>query len=109
MSAWTGAEGTKPHECPKVMFVERKPEPLGCEMEDAADAQCGAIFRLEINEGKEKMAAKKYVSEYGATTSCSLRLSEKLRGSKRCWGGRHLVYGRLLCRDAARVWSVRLR
>ena len=87
MSAWTGAEGTRPHECPKVMFVERKPEPLGCELEDAADAQTGAIFRIEINEGKLRMCEKKYFAEYGATTACSLRLSEKLHGSKRCWGG----------------------
>lgn len=62
MSAYTGAEGDQPHEIPHAQYVERKPEPLGCELEDCADAQVGCIFRLEINEGKERMATKKYVA-----------------------------------------------
>ena len=66
MSAFRGTEGEQPHDIPHAQFVERKPEPLGCELEDAADAQCGAIFKLEINEGKQRMQEKKYVAEYGA-------------------------------------------
>jgi len=49
----TPYEGKEPDNIPHASFVERKPEPLGCELEDAADAQCGCIFSLEINEGKD--------------------------------------------------------
>ena len=93
MSAFTGEAAAphpapiKPHQIPHAMFVPRKPEPLGCELEDAADAQCGAIFFLEINEGAVRMASKEYVSEYGATTACSLRLAEGYHNTKRAWGG----------------------
>ena len=87
MSAWTGAQGDKLNEIPHAMFVERKPEPLGCELEDVADAQCGCIFKLEINEGAVAMAEKEYYDEYGATTACNLRLSKELHNSERAWGG----------------------
>eukprot|EP00966_Prymnesium_polylepis_P329562 7385246-Prymnesium_polylepis.1 len=87
MSAYTGVKGNEPTQIPHAMYVERKPEPLGCELEDAADAQCGCIFALEINEGAERMATKQYVAEHGATAACSLRLSKELHNSKRAWGG----------------------
>ena len=87
MSAFTGTEGAEPDNIPHASFVERKPEPLGCELEDAADAQCGCIFSLEINEGKEEMAKKKYYAEHGPTAACSLRLSAPLHHSRRAWGG----------------------
>ena len=87
MSAYTGAEGAKPNEIPHAQFVERKPEPLGCELEDVADAQCGCIFKLEIHEGAERMAEKEYHLEYGATTACNLRLSKELHNTQRAWGG----------------------
>ena len=95
MSAFRGAEGHKPNEIPHAQFVERKPEPLGCELEEIADAATGAIFCLEINEGKDRMAEKKWVDEYGATAACNLRLSENLFNSRRAWGGvrRLVVYG----------------
>ena len=87
MSAYTGHEGGKPEDIPHAMFVERKPEPLGAEMEDCADAQCGCIFGIEINEGATEMAKKEYVNEYGGTAACSLRLSKHLHHSWRAWGG----------------------
>eukprot|EP00966_Prymnesium_polylepis_P157993 3651839-Prymnesium_polylepis.1 len=87
MSAYNAEKGTKPDDIPHVMVVERKPEPIGCELEDWADAQVGCICGLKINEGAVEMAKKEYVAEYGATAACSLRLSKKLHGSKRAWGG----------------------
>ena len=87
MSAYTGHEGDKPEDIPHAMFVERKPEPLGAELEDCADAQCGCIFGIEINEGATEMAKKLYVNEYGATAACSLRLSKNLHNTNRAWGG----------------------
>ena len=78
MCAFTGTEGPRPDNIPHAMFVERKPEPLGGELEDAACAQVGNVFSIEINEGKERMAEKDYIAEYGPTVACSLRLSKGL-------------------------------
>ena len=54
---------------------------------DAADAQCGAIFCLEINEGAARMSSKEFVDEYGATAACNLRLSKEYHYTGRAWGG----------------------
>ena len=73
-----------PRICPLTAPVNRVAR--GCELEDAADAQCGAIFCLEINEGAGQMSSKEFVDEYGATAACNLRLSKEYHHTDRAWG-----------------------
>ena len=86
-SAWRGKEGTEPHECPHVSCIERKPEPLCCELVDFACADSQCIMGMEINKGKEGMAHAKYTDQYSATVATNLRLSEKYHHTQRTWGG----------------------
>ena len=87
-SAWRGKEGTKPHECPKVIFIERKPEQLCCELQDYADAQCGCILGMEINKGAKATASAEYIDQgYSPASDTNLRLSKPFHQSGRAWGG----------------------
>jgi hypothetical protein len=86
-SAWRGKEGTKPEECPHVSCIERKPEPLCCELIDWGCADCRCILGMEINKGKDGMANAKYTDEYPATVATNLRLSERYHHTQRTWGG----------------------
>ena len=63
--------------------------------EDVADAQCGCIFNLEINEGAEAMTKKEYYLEYGATTACDLRLSKEKVVDEARFDVHHLSVSRL--------------
>ena len=85
-SAWRGKEGAAPKECPKVMCIERKPEPLCCELEDVACSHCGCILGLEINKGKLLMANAEYTDEYTASAATNLRLSKPWHQTHRAWG-----------------------
>ena len=68
--AWTG-QGM-----PHLSFVKRKPEPLGAEVKNLCDGVSGVMLHLEIQEGKTRMAAKKYCQKYKATTACTVRLCD---------------------------------
>jgi hypothetical protein len=70
MWAWTG-QGM-----PHLSFVKRKPEPLGAEVKNLCDGLSGVMLYLELQEGKTRMAAKKYCDEYKATTATTLRLAD---------------------------------
>ena len=89
MSAWRGKQGKKdPKKIPKLQFVQRKPEPLGCELKDIADAQSRMILRMEIMKGKAHEVKPKYWSkEVGATAATTMRLSEPWFGSRRVVAG----------------------
>ena len=65
---------------PHLSFVERKPRKLGTEMKCVADGLHGIMRFLEIQEGKEEMAKKKYRNMYGAATAQALRLVEGVHG-----------------------------
>ncbi|KAL1516062.1 hypothetical protein AB1Y20_002674 [Prymnesium parvum] len=69
------------------MFIKRKPEPCGVEFKNIGDAQSGIILFLEMTEGKAEQLRPEYYQEYGATTSCTLRLTAPWHGSKRDIGG----------------------
>ena len=86
-SAWRGKEGEKPEQCPHVSCIERKPEPICCELVDFACADCQCILGMEINKGKKGMANAKYTNEYNATAATNLRLSEPYHHTQRTWGG----------------------
>jgi hypothetical protein len=62
---------------PNISYIERKPEPLGAEFKAAGCSVTGCLMALEIQRGKTEMAKQpKY--ELGATTACTLRLSQNL-------------------------------
>ena len=68
MWAWTG-QGM-----PHLSFVKRKPEPLGAEVKNLCDGASGVMLCLELQEGKARMANKKFCDLHKATTACTLRL-----------------------------------
>ena len=45
------------------------------ELKTVSDAATHIMLHMELHEPKEDMAEKEYVKEYGATTACSLRLT----------------------------------
>ncbi|KAL1519186.1 hypothetical protein AB1Y20_003446 [Prymnesium parvum] len=58
MSAWRGKVGRNNFtKIPKLMFVRRKPEPLGAEFKNIGDALSGLILRMEITKGKAEATA----------------------------------------------------
>ena len=74
MFAWKGKSGVGG--IPHLSFIKRKPKPLGLELKCVCDGETGIMLFLEIQEGAVRMARKKYVNEYKATTACTLRLIE---------------------------------
>ena len=65
---------------PHLSFVERKPKKLGTEYKCVADGRHGLMRSLEIQEGKEAMAAKRHRQNYPAATAQALRLVELTLG-----------------------------
>ncbi len=68
MSAWVGQN------IPHLSLVKRKPEPLGCEVKCLCCAVSGVMLFLELQEGKERMGKKEYVTELAATAACTKRM-----------------------------------
>ena len=54
MWQWTG-QGM-----PHLSFVQRKPEPLGCEIKNLCCGESGVMLFLEIQEGRVRMARKRF-------------------------------------------------
>lgn len=68
MVFWVGiAEG-------KLMFIPRKPTPLGFMLKTIVDTATGVLLNAEIVEGAEVDANKEYNEQYGKSTGCTLRL-----------------------------------
>ncbi|KAK3235588.1 hypothetical protein CYMTET_54211, partial [Cymbomonas tetramitiformis] len=65
---------------PGWMKVGRKPDSIGHELKTLACGACKILFRFELQEGKGPDNLKKYVSDYGATTTLVLRMLEGLKG-----------------------------
>ena len=72
MYEWKGKSGFGG--LPHMSLIIRKPEPLGTELKTMCEGTFGIVIHLEIQKGKIKMARKKFVTEYGATTGCTVRL-----------------------------------
>ena len=85
LSAWRGKDGNYCSDgMPHVTKIKRKPKGVGAELKDAACSQTQVIIALEIQEGKEEMATKKYMQEWKkAGTAQVLRLTEPWHGSGR--------------------------
>ena len=54
---------TKRGGLPHLSFIMRKPKPLGTEFKCVADGSTGIMLFLEIQEGKGRMANRKYNKE----------------------------------------------
>ena len=63
---------------PHFSVVARKPKGKGTEVKTAACGILGIIFAMEVAEKAADMKLKEYFAEYGATTSCTLRLVKSL-------------------------------
>ena len=66
-----------------MIKIKRKPKGVGCEAKTIADALSEIMIRIELNEGKEQNARKRWHSTHGATTSTTLRLTQPWHGSGR--------------------------
>ena len=66
-----------------LIFLPRKPTPLGIMLKVVVDTKSGVMLSAEVVEGKEKDGLKKYVGLYQKTTACTLRLTEPWQGSER--------------------------
>ena len=82
ISAWRGKDCSDG--MPHVTKIKGKPKGVGAELKDAACSQTQVIIALEIQEGKEEMATKKFIQEWKkAGTAQVLRLTEPWHGSGR--------------------------
>ena len=76
MSAW------KPHTSAtgrlrNISFVIRKLKPLGTEFKVVCCPVTGCMIAIEIQRGKKGMKISKYHTDLGATTACTIRLTEE--------------------------------
>ena len=55
------------HDLKGKMKIIRKPRPIGNEFQNASDTRTNIVTTLELYEGRELMAEKEFVDEYGAT------------------------------------------
>ena len=80
MSAYTdyGSERQKGTDIPSLDVVKRKPEPVGKELKDAADALSGAIFLLEIMRPASDHASQEFADRFSYTSALNLRLTKPL-------------------------------
>ena len=88
MFAWYGRGGDIGG-MPTVIKIKRKPKGVGCEIKSVAYASTNIMLAIEINEGKDTMATKKWQKEFGAGTATTLRLTDTWHGS-----------GRMVCGDS---------
>lgn len=62
MSSWLGSEALfDVNGMPHLSKIIRKPKGVGCEIKSLADGLAKIMLRLEIQEGKERMATKRFV------------------------------------------------
>lgn len=77
MIFWTGvSEG-------RLMYIPRKPTPLGFMLKTVVDTKSGILLNAEIVEGAEIDEKKKYVDKWGKSTATTMRLVERWQGSSR--------------------------
>ena len=60
MGKWIPFFENTPEGVPHLSKIIRKPQGIGVEYKNVADAQTGIMLFLEIQEGKEAMAGKRY-------------------------------------------------
>ena len=87
MGKWIPMFQGTPEGVPHLTKIIRKPCGVGIEYKDVADVNTGIILFLEIQEGAELMASKKYCDQYPKHVALTLRLTEFLHGKG------HVIYG----------------
>ena len=65
MGKWIPFFENTPEGVPHLSKIIRKPQGIGVEYKNVADAQTGIMLFLEIQEGKEAMAGKRYCDSPG--------------------------------------------
>ena len=80
MMEWTGKSGFGG--LPHLSYIKRKPKPLGTELKSVCEGTMEMCIFIEIQKGKIAMARKKWASDYGATTACTVRLIDQLHLSE---------------------------
>ena len=73
------------------MKIKRKPRPIGNEFKSVSDAATHVVLHLELHESKEDMADKEFVEQFGATTACTLRLTEYWKGTCQYFWERNII------------------
>ena len=76
-----------PEGVPRLSKIIRKPQDIGVEYRNVADAQTGVMLFLETQERKEAMAGKRYCDRYPKSVALTLRMTEFLHGHG------HVVHG----------------
>lgn len=104
---WTGVASAH------ITYLPRKPTPLGIQLKTCVDATSGVCVNMELCESKEDMKEKKWFDEYGATTSCTLRLTEQYHHQNRevigdSWFGSVRTAEALLARGLHSVLNVKM-
>lgn len=107
MMLWTG-EGSA-----WLIYLPRKPTPLGIMLKTVVDARAGILLNAEICEGKAVDATKKWQEELGAACAYTLRLSEPWHGSGRiligdAWFGSYKTCYELLDHGLFSVLNVKV-
>ena len=87
MGKWIPFFENTPEGVPHLSKIIRKPQGIGVEYKNVADAQTGIMLFLEIQEGKEAMAGKRYCDRYPKSVALTLRMTEFLHGRG------HVVHG----------------
>lgn len=67
----------------KLMFIPRKPTPLGFMLKTIVDTATGILLNADIVEGAEEDEPKEFNKEWGKSTGCTLRLSKPWHGESR--------------------------
>lgn len=68
---------------PGFIYIPRKPKATGLEMKSIACAESQVLLRVDMQEGATAMGEKQYVSEWGKSAACQLRLTQPWHGTKR--------------------------
>ena len=81
MGMWKTFFKNTPEGIPSLHKIARKPQGIGIEYKNVADAETGIILHLEIQEAADIMAKKAYCDRYLKSVALVLRLTEMLHGS----------------------------
>ena len=77
MIGWSGVHSGR------LMFIIRKPTPLGILLRTLCCGITGIILAAEVVEGKEMDQLKSWFEEYGHTTATTLRVTQPYHGTGR--------------------------
>ena len=68
---------------PNILYIQRKPEPLGTEFKTVACGETGVMTYLEIQRGREGMKDAEFTKEMTKTAACAARLMKYSPGPPR--------------------------